>query len=160
MINLSDIKINPNNPRRISEQAMSRLIKSVEEFTKMLELRPIIYDETGEILGGNMRYLSLKKLGYTEIPDTWAKCVTDLTEDEKRRFIITDNADAFGEFDMDLLANEWGDFPLMDWGIDMPKAWEEPLPEEEEKQKEPEEPQVIVCPKCGHEFSVLKEKKG
>jgi len=158
-VKLSEIKLNPNNPRRISEQAMNRLVKSVEEFSRMLELRPIVYDETGTILGGNMRYLALKKLGYTEIPETWARGVADLTEDEKRRFIIVDNADAFGEWDMDVLSSEWDSFPLIEWGIDLPKAWME-LPEEKEPPpEEPEQPQIIICPKCKHEFSVLKERK-
>ena len=159
MIKVSDIKVNPNNPRRITEQAMNRLVKSVEEFSRMLELRPIVYDETGTILGGNMRYLALKKLGYTEIPETWARGVADLTEDEKRRFIIVDNADAFGEWDMDVLSSEWDSFPLIEWGIDLPKAWME-LPEEKEPPpEEQEQPQIIICPKCKHEFSVLKERK-
>lgn len=116
-VNLSEIKINPDNPRQISKKQMERLIKSVNDFSKMLELRPIIYDENHVILGGNMRFLALKKLGYMEVPNTWVRCVTDLTEEEKRRFVIADNADGFGEWDMDMIANEWDALPLTEWGM-------------------------------------------
>jgi ParB-like chromosome segregation protein Spo0J len=67
-VKLSSIQLNPKNPRQISEKNMEKLVKSVEGFKKMLEIRPIIYDEAGIILGGNMRYLALQKLGYTEVP--------------------------------------------------------------------------------------------
>jgi len=149
MINLSDLKLNPNNPRRITEQAMNRLVKSVEEFSRMLELRPIIYDETSTILGGNMRFLALKKLGYTEIPDTWARCVADLTEEEKRRFIVVDNADAFGEWDMDLLSG-WDDLPLVEFGVDIPADWNADIPESNKDIDEDAMNQTEnECPKCG-----------
>jgi len=154
-VKLSDIKVNPDNPRQIDKVDMDRLIKSLQEFPEMMQLREIVVDDNYEILGGNMRYLALKTIGEAECI---AKIVTGLTPEQKREFVIKDNSQ-FGSWDMDLLANGWDDLPLVDWGVDIPKAWEEPLPEEEEKQKEPEEPQVIICPKCGHEFSILKERK-
>lgn len=40
----------------------------------------------------------------------------DLTEAQKREFIIKDNA-GFGDWDMDKLANEWDDVPLTEWGV-------------------------------------------
>lgn len=82
-IKLSAIKPNPDNPRQITKDKMEKLCKSVEGFLKMLEIRPIVYDENHIIMGGNMRYAALKKLGYKEVPETWLRCVTDFSEDEK-----------------------------------------------------------------------------
>jgi DNA modification methylase len=68
---LSSIKSNPNNPRLIKDERFKKLVKSIEEFLKMLKLRPIIIDQEGMILGGNMRFKALKEIGYKEIPDDW-----------------------------------------------------------------------------------------
>jgi hypothetical protein len=85
----------------------------------MMELRPIVYDNaTGMILGGNMRYSACKELGTKEIPDTWVKDAADLTEDEKRRFIVEDNI-PFGEWDFDLLSESFKVSDLKEWGLDV-----------------------------------------
>jgi len=118
-VKLSDIRMNPDNPRTISEKAMERLVKSLKEFPDMLNLREIVVDETMTVLGGNMRLLALQKIG---AKDCTAKIVTGLTDDQKREFIIKDNS-AFGEWDLDALANAWSDLPLADWGIDLPDEW-------------------------------------
>jgi DNA modification methylase len=116
---VSSLKKNPNNPRQIKGEKLELLKKSVTEFSKMMSLRPIIIDETNTVLGGNMRLAAIKALGMKEIPDDWVKCADDLTEAEKREFIVKDNA-GFGEWDWDLLANNWSDLPLNDWGLDLP----------------------------------------
>jgi len=155
-VKLSDIKVNPDNPRQIDKVDMDRLIKSLQEFPEMMQLREIVVDDNYEILGGNMRYLALKTIGEAECI---AKIVTGLTPEQKREFVIKDNSQ-FGSWDMDLLANGWDDLPLVEWGVDIPKAWGEPPIETEDKgDPEPEEPQIIICPKCKHEFSILKERK-
>jgi hypothetical protein len=112
-LKLSQIKLNPDNPRRIGKVEMERLVKSLQDFPEMLELREIIIDEYNIILGGNMRYRALKQIGEKECI---AKIVTGLTADQKREFIIKDNS-SFGQYDMDALANLWSDLPLADWGI-------------------------------------------
>jgi DNA modification methylase len=66
-----------------------------------------------------MRYLALKKAGAKECT---AKIVTGLTPEQKREFVIKDNS-GFGNWDMDALANAWGDLPLADWGVDLPDDW-------------------------------------
>jgi len=119
MVKLKDIFTNPANPRIIKDAKFQKLVKSIDEFPKMMELRPIIVDSEGMILGGNMRYKALKDLGYKEIPDTWLKRADDLTEDEIRRFTIADNV-GFGEWDYELLANEWDVAELNEWGLDLP----------------------------------------
>ena len=105
---LSTIRPNPKNPRVLRDDKFQKLKKSIEDFPKMMELRPIVVDDEGVILGGNMRFRALQDIygKNGEIPDAWVKRAADLTEDEKRQFIIKDNA-AFGEWDWDMLANEW-----------------------------------------------------
>ena len=120
---LSSIKLNPNNPRLIKDEKFKKLCKSIEEFPQMMELRPIIVDEDGVILGGNMRYQALQYLGYKELEDKWVKRASDLTEEQKKEFIVKDNV-GFGEWDWDALANEWDDLPLVDWGLDLPEIKE------------------------------------
>ena len=118
-LKLSQIKPNPTNPRKIGKVEMERLVKSLQDFPEMLELREIIVDENNTILGGNMRYRALKKIGEKECI---AKIVTGLTVDQKREFIIKDNS-SFGQYDMDALANLWSDLPLVEWGVDLPEDW-------------------------------------
>ena len=121
-LKLSQIKPNPTNPRKIGKVEMERLVKSLQDFPEMMELREIIVDENNIILGGNMRYRALKQIGEKECI---AKIVTGLTVDQKREFIIKDNS-AFGQYDMDALANLWSDLPLADWGVDLPEDWLNP----------------------------------
>jgi DNA modification methylase len=119
MIKLTTIKSNPNNPRVIRDEKFKKLVKSIEEFPKMMALRPMVVNEEMVVLGGNMRLKALKDLGYKEVPDEWVKSAKDLTEDEIRRFIIADNV-GFGEHDWEMLANEWDVEELSDWGLDIP----------------------------------------
>jgi len=81
----------------------------------MMELRPIVTDADGTILGGNMRFEALQRNGVTEVPDEWIKSAETLTDDERRRFIIEDNV-GFGEWDFDILY-EWDKAQLSDWGV-------------------------------------------
>lgn len=111
---IDQIKENPANPRTISKEKYQKLLKSIKEFPKMLELRPLVIDKDGYVLGGNMRLKALTELGFTEVPIVRAE---DLTEEETRRFIITDNL-SFGEWDWDRLGNEWDAQELADWGLD------------------------------------------
>lgn len=119
MIKLTTIKSNPNNPRVIRDEKFKKLVKSIEEFPKMMALRPMVVNEEMVVLGGNMRLKALKELGYKEVPNDWIKSAKDLTEDEIRRFIIADNV-GFGEHDWEMLANEWNVEELTDWGLDIP----------------------------------------
>jgi len=139
---LSQIKANPNNPRVLRDEKFKKLKKSIEEFPKMMELRPIVIDENNTILGGNMRFRALQDLGYKEIEDTWVKKANELTEKQKQEFIIKDNV-SFGEWNWDDLANEWDVEKLNDWGLDI--QFEEIDEEvEEDDYEEPEDLKVDV----------------
>ena len=117
---LKDIKPNPNNPRVLRDDKFQKLKQSIKEFPKMLSLRPMVIDENNVVLGGNMRLRALQELGFTDIDEAWVKRSSDLTEDEKKRFIIADNV-AFGEWDWDTLANDWEVVDLEAWGLDIPQ---------------------------------------
>src|SRR5690606_17615458 len=101
------------------DDKFEKLCNSIKEFPKMMELRPMVIDENLMILGGNMRFKALKELGYKEVPNEWIKKASELTEEEKKRFIISDNSN-FGDWDTDLLLQDWGGDPLADWGVDIP----------------------------------------
>lgn len=115
---ISKIKANPNNPRVIKDDKFKKLVKSIQEFPKMMELRPIVVNDDMVVLGGNMRLKACKELGLKEVPVIKA---SDLTEDQQRQFIIKDNV-GFGEWDWDMLANEWDSQELEDWGLDVPNG--------------------------------------
>lgn len=116
---LSKLKPNPNNPRIIKDDKFKKLVKSINDFPKMMALRPIVVDENFIVQGGNMRLKALQEIGFKDIPDEWVKQVKDLNEDEKKQFIIKDNV-GFGENDWDDLANNWDAEQLTEWGLDIP----------------------------------------
>lgn len=118
-LSLLKIKLNKDNPRQIGKREMANLIKSLKEFPDMMRLREIVVDEDGVIIGGNMRYLALREIGEKAAQ---VKIVKGLTDEQKREFVIKDNA-AFGVWDWDALANGWDDLPLVDWGVDLPEDW-------------------------------------
>ena len=115
-VKINAIKTNPKNPRLIKDDKFKKLVKSIQEFPQMLELRPIVVDENNIILGGNMRYKACVEAGLKEIFILKAE---DLTEQQKDEFIVKDNV-GFGEWDWDVLANEWDTDKLQDWGLDLP----------------------------------------
>jgi ParB-like chromosome segregation protein Spo0J len=110
-----DVKENPDNPRSISVDQFRRLVASVREFPQMLDIRPLVVDADMVVLGGNMRLKACREAGLTAVPVVIADT---LTPDQRREFIIKDNA-SFGAWDWDALANEWSDLPLADWGVDL-----------------------------------------
>ena len=116
---ISDIKLNPNNPRLIKDDKFTKLVQSIKDFPEMLDIRPIVVNKDMIILGGNMRYKACKEAGLKEVPII----ITDLTEEQQREFLIKDNVSG-GEWDWDLL-NEWDTEQLEAWGLDLPINLEE-----------------------------------
>jgi len=116
LVKLSAIKPNTSNPRTIKDAKFKKLVQSIKEFPQMLKLRPIVVDEEMVILGGNMRFAACKEAGLTEVYIIKAE---ELTEEQKQEFIIKDNV-GFGEWDWDILANEWNTEDLENWGLDLP----------------------------------------
>lgn len=116
-VKLYKIKGNPNNPRIIKNDKFKKLVKSIQEFPEMLKLRPIVVDEDFMVLGGNMRLKASKDAGLKEV---WIEIAEGLTEEQKKEFIVKDNV-GFGEWEWDMLANEWDSVQLAEWGLDV---WE------------------------------------
>jgi len=129
---------NPKNPRIIKDDKFKKLVKSIQEFPQMLELRPIVVDSNMVVLGGNMRLKACIAAGLKEVPIIVADQLTDA---QKGEFIIKDNV-GFGEWDWDVLANEWDEQLLEDWGLELPLDYEE-LKAVEAKEDEYEIPEVI-----------------
>ena len=111
---VSEVKANPNNPRVIKDDKFKKLVKSIQDFPEMLELRPIVVNSDGIVLGGNMRLKACKEAGLKEVPVIKAE---DLTEDQQKEFIIKDNV-GFGEWDWADLASNWDAEELTEWGLD------------------------------------------
>jgi DNA modification methylase len=147
---LSEIKPNPNNPRLIKDDKFKKLVKSLESFPEMMEKRPIVCvtDVDGKLypLGGNMRLKALKELKYNDIPDSWVTMADEWTEEQRREFLIKDNV-GFGEWDFEVLANEWDSEQLEEWGLDIPAFESDKHLEAEEDDFDatpPEEPITVL----------------
>jgi hypothetical protein len=114
-VKISKVKGNPNNPRIIKNDKFKKLVKSIQEFPEMLKLRPIVVDEDFMVLGGNMRLKASKDAGLKEV---WVEVAEGLTEEQKKEFIVKDNV-GFGEWEWDMLGNEWDSVQLAEWGLDV-----------------------------------------
>lgn len=161
-VKLSALRLNDGNPRIIKDYKFQKLVKSLLTFPEMLKLREVVCDETMLILGGNMRCRALmhiaqmteqelkqelKKIDRDEYTDQWmrwhdcpmidVKIAEGLSDEQKKEFIVKDNV-GYGEWDWDMLANEWDMEDLKDWGVDMPVDWGNDA-ESKEMEKEAEE---------------------
>jgi hypothetical protein len=120
-VKIKDLILNPDNPRVIKDYKFKKLVKSIKKFPEMLQYRPIVVNKNMEVLGGNMRTRACIEAGLKEV---YIK-VADFTKEQEKEFIIKDNS-SFGEWNWDLLANEWETQDLKDWGLDIPK-WEDKI---------------------------------
>ena len=140
-VNIASVKENPDNPRFIKDSKFKKLVKSIKAFPEMLEKRPIVVDENMVVLGGNMRLKACKSAGLFEV---WIDIVEGWTEEQKREFIVKDNS-SFGEWDWDILANEWDVKQLVDWGVDLP-VYDVPVDDDQQEKNTTEKE---VCELCG-----------
>jgi len=137
MTDYTELKINPSNPRFIRDDEFKKLKDSLKEFKEMLTVREIAYDKDGVIWGGNQRYRALKQLAKEGLMEYKDEYFRELPEDwtlrQKQEFAIKDNnpRGISGNWDFDVLANQWDDLPLEDWGINV-TGWIEENPSEEE----------------------------
>jgi hypothetical protein len=114
-VNISSVRLSPTNPRIIKDDKFHKLVRSIQEFPEMLEIRPIVVDEEGFVLGGNMRFKACKEAGLKEV---YIIRANDLTEEQKKEFVIKDNA-SFGDWDWEVLQSEWDLDLVGDWGVDV-----------------------------------------
>jgi ParB-like chromosome segregation protein Spo0J len=136
---INEIKPNPNNPRICKDHKFKQLVKSIQDFPQMLELRPIVIDENNMVLGGNMRLKACIEAGLTDVPVIHAN---NLSEAQKKEFIVKDNI-GYGEWEWDALANEWNIEDLDNWGLDIP-AFANDI-------EQPKDNAIggTTCPNCG-----------
>jgi len=138
-VKISDIKINSNNPRLIKDDKFKKLVQSIKDFPEMLDIRPIVVNKDMIILGGNMRLKACKEAGLKTVPIIVAD---NLSEEQQREFLIKDNVSG-GEWDWNLLANEWDSDELEAWGLDVPIDKEIDDAEDGDEIKIPKSLQVI-----------------
>ena len=156
MVKLSSLKPNKQNPRSIRSEAFQVLKDSIKRDPELLEFRPLVIDAERMILGGNQRFRALKELGFQEIPARWVADGSKLTPAQRRRFILLDNSPKgmSGEFDYEILANEWEldellglGFSNVDLGIDIKDSPDDFKDVDESLETGHE------CPKCGYKWS-------
>lgn len=123
-ISVKKLKPNPDNPRIVKDDKFAKLVKSIKDFPQMMELRPIVVDSDMVILGGNMRYKACVDAGMKDVPVVVA---SDLTDEQKKEFIIKDNL-GYGEWDWQELRSSWDVDCLHDWGLSMYEEIDEQEP--------------------------------
>ena len=131
---IQEVKLNPSNPRTIKDDKFKKLVKSIKDFPQMLDIRPIVVNNDMVVLGGNMRLKACQEAGLKEIP---VIKVDDLTPEQQREFIIKDNI-GYGEWDWELLTQDWTEEELDEWGLDVVRHDWEQLDYIEEQQPLPE----------------------
>ena len=138
---IKDIKANPNNPRIIKDDKFAKLVQSLKDLPEMATVRPIVVNADMVVLGGNMRLKAMKEAGWKEAPVE----VVNWDEEKQRQFIIKDNV-GFGEWDWDMIANEWDAEQLEEWGLDIPTFEQEvtELEAEEDDYEIPDEVQTDI----------------
>lgn len=110
---ITEIKVNPKNPRLIKDNKFIELVESIKQFPEMLHIRPIVVNKDMIILGGNMRYKACKEAGLKEIPVIVAD---KLSEEQEKEFLIKDNVSG-GEWNYEMLDIDWDAKILNDWGV-------------------------------------------
>jgi hypothetical protein len=114
---IGTIKNNPNNPRVIKDDKFKKLVQSIKDLPEMAEVRPVVVNTDMVVLGGNMRLKAMREAGWKDVPIQ----VVDWDEEKQRQFIIKDNVSG-GEWDWEMLANQWDELELQEWGLDVWKA--------------------------------------
>ena len=147
-IQISKINLNngqlegvPKNPRFIRDGKFELLKKSIEEDPEMIELRELIVvplDDKYVCIAGNMRLRALRELGYKEAP-----CKVIDYDDKKLRAIATKDNMPYGDWDWDLIANEWDTDELEEWGFEFPEDIEEEEIHLEAGEDDYEEPDIM-----------------
>jgi DNA modification methylase len=147
-VKLSEIRINERNPRKISQDQLEKLKESLKRDPEFMDLRPIVVDGDGVVMGGNQRYKGLLELGYAEVPDSWVVKADNLSPEKLKRFILVDNAPdgMSGEWDFELLAEDWEMPELGDLGFDLEAMGFDADEETEGLTDDDEVPEVPVVP--------------
>lgn len=157
---ITDLKLNPKNPRVIKDHKFQELVKSLKDDPEILSVKKLLYDETNNniILGGNQRFSALLELGYKDIPEKWLEKVGHLSEAQKRKLIVIDNL-SVGEWDKVILLEEFTKEELLNYGFEEFELEQSELNiddffDKDENQSSNKEDKKIICPNCNHEFTL------
>lgn len=162
-VKLSNIRLNNANPRKIKKHKLASLVRSLLELPQMLNLRGIVIDDDGTILGGNMRFLAIQEIAAMtdeeiqsqcqpgaegiwlkvadskSIPRRWVVKASELSDEQKKRFVLADNV-SYGEWDVQTLMSTWSIEDLKAFGPDFNYSYfAENLPDIGEKEEEEKE---------------------
>lgn len=166
-LKIEEVILNDNNPRIISETKFDKLVKSLQDFPEMAKARPLIINHDNVVLGGNMRLKAMQKAGWITVP----VIKVDWSEEKQREFVIKDNNN-FGEWDWEILASEFGNEQLLDFGLELPAENYNPnlspsfntsefTADDIDKAKNSmgmgdgiAKTIDVICPDCGHEFEI------
>ena len=140
LISINLIKSNPKNPRLIKDYKYKELLESLRTSFWMMEARPIVVDKNMVVLGGNQRLRACQELKYKE---AWVEDGSKWTKEQQAEFIIKDNTH-YGDWDYDMLANEWDQKNLQAWGVTGFPFEEDVLEAEEDNYEEPENIKIDV----------------
>lgn len=138
-VKVSSLKENPNNPRFIRDSKFEKLVKSIQDFPEMLSVRKLVVNKDYVVLGGNMRLKAIKEAGVKEVEVE----VVEWSEEKEKEFIIKDNL-GYGEWDFEMLANEWEVESLTEWGLDIPGLTLPDITEELEKEDSPYSEKILT----------------
>jgi hypothetical protein len=153
-VKIGQVKSNPNNPRVIKDEKFKSLVKSIQDFPEMAEIRPIVVNADMIILGGNMRFKAMKEAGWKEVPVIVAD---HLTPEQEREFIIKDNTSG-GDWDWEMLAMEWDADKLEEWGLDLPNIQDFSDKNEEIDIDNLETDMTIKLTYTEEEYNIVKEQ--
>ena len=150
-VKISEIKLNPSNPRVIKDDKFKKLVKSIKEFPEMLKIRPIVVNADMMVLGGNQRLKACREAGLKTV---FIIKADELTPEQQQEFIIKDNS-GFGEWDFEMLSLDFDPIDLDEWGVDLPEGFgeiEEEVSAEEDDYEIPDEIQTDI--KYGDIFQI------
>jgi ParB-like chromosome segregation protein Spo0J len=153
-VKITEIKVNPSNPRTIKDEKFKKLVKSIQDFPEMSEIRPIVVNQDMVILGGNMRFKAMKEAGWKDVPVIVAD---NLTPEQEREFLIKDNTSG-GEWDWEMLAMDWDASQLEEWGMDLPKVQDFSDKNEEIDIDNLESDMTIKLTYTEEEYNIVKEQ--
>lgn len=154
-VKLSSLKPNKDNPRTLSKESFTRLQESIKRDPEFMVIRPLVIDSDLTILGGNQRYRAMKALKMSAIPADWVKDGSRLTAEQKKRFVLVDNAPQgmAGQWDYEVLANHWDIEELSALGFDDSMFSDFGGDEDDQGKLDQIEPKYLTCPHCGKEFN-------
>jgi ParB-like chromosome segregation protein Spo0J len=151
-IPIKQLKNHSKNPRQIGKEQFERLGNLIDKFG--LIDKPIVNQDM-TLIGGHQRVRFLKKKKVKSV-DCWV-AEEQISEEDIDELCIGLNLHQ-GNWDWDILANQWEPLDLLKYGFSEEKLLgtckeaEEVLNEMDEEEKSSRKKKQKCCPNCGHEF--------